>query len=137
VPSSAFELNLLYINNLQVTIYNSRSIATPRPRYKTLIFVHGCFWHRHEDCKEATTPKTRTEFWQDKFDKNVARDKRNIEDLEILGWNVIVIWECELKDPDEVMRSIKRRLNPQTAAYIVRPTPPLLAAEEVAGYSAD
>ena len=71
---------------------------------------------------------------RNKFDKNVARDKRNIEDLEILGWNVIVVWECELKDPDEVMRSIKRRLNPQTAAYIVRPTPPLLAAEEVAGY---
>jgi len=63
-------------------------------------------------------------------------DERNIEDLEILEWNVIVIWECELKDPDEVMRSIKRRLNPQTAAYIVRPSPPLLAAEEVAGYSA-
>jgi len=99
--------------------------------------VHGCFWHRHEDCKEATTPKTRTEFWQNKFDKNVARDKRNIKDLETLGWNVIVVWECELKDPDEVMRLIKRRLDPQTAAYIVRPTPPLLAAEEVAGYSAE
>ena len=60
-----FELNLLYINNLQVTIYNSRSIAPPRPRYKTIIFVHGCFWHRHEGCNQATTPKTRTEFWQE------------------------------------------------------------------------
>ena len=107
------------------------------PRYKTIIFVHGCFWHRHEGCNQATTPKTRTAFWQEKFDKNVARDKRNIEDLETLGWNVIVIWECELKDPDEVMRSIKRKLDPQTATYIAPPTQPLMAAEEMTDYSAN
>jgi len=53
--------------------------------------VYGCFWHRHEGCNQATTPKTRTEFWQDKFAKNVARDKRNIEDLKALGWNVIAV----------------------------------------------
>jgi DNA mismatch endonuclease (patch repair protein) len=52
--------------------------------------VHGCFWHRHEGCNQATTPKTHTKFWQDKFDKNVVRDKRNIEDLETLGWNVVI-----------------------------------------------
>jgi len=67
------------------------------PKYKTIIFVHGCFWHRHEGCKEATTPKSHTAFWKDKFAKNVARDKSNIEELKALGWNVIVVWECEIK----------------------------------------
>lgn len=67
------------------------------PRYRTAVFVHGCFWHRHEDCKIATTPKSNTEFWVKKFDRNVARDARTRELLEEMGWRVIVVWECELK----------------------------------------
>lgn len=67
------------------------------PKYHVAIFVHGCFWHRHEGCKDATTPKTRTEFWLEKFDKNVKNDQIKQEKLRELGWNVIVIWECELK----------------------------------------
>lgn len=67
------------------------------PKYKTVIFVNGCYWHRHEGCKLATTPKTNTEFWQDKFDRNVANDKKHKEQLEKMGWNVIVLWECEIK----------------------------------------
>ncbi len=67
------------------------------PKYHVAIFVHGCFWHRHEGCKDATIPKTRTEFWLEKFDKNVKNDQIKQEKLRELGWKVIVIWECELK----------------------------------------
>lgn len=67
------------------------------PKYHVAIFVHGCFWHRHEGCKDATTPKTRTEFWLEKFDKNVKNDQIKQEKLKEMGWRVIVIWECELK----------------------------------------
>ena len=67
------------------------------PKYHVVIFIHGCFWHRHEGCKDATTPKTRTEFWLQKFDKNVKNDQIKQEQLKELGWRVIVIWECELK----------------------------------------
>ena len=68
------------------------------PKYKTAIFVHGCFWHRHEGCKLASIPKTRTEFWMEKSAKNVANDKKHYEQLRDMGWNVIVIWECELEN---------------------------------------
>lgn len=67
------------------------------PKYHVAIFVHGCFWHRNEGCKDATTPKTRTEFWLEKFDKNVKNDQIKQEKLRELGWKVIVIWECEIK----------------------------------------
>jgi DNA mismatch endonuclease (patch repair protein) len=64
-------------------------------KYKTVIFVNGCFWHRHEECKYATSPKSRVEFWEKKFYRNVERDKQNQKVLKVLGWNVIIIWECE------------------------------------------
>ena len=67
------------------------------PKYRTVILVHGCYWHRHQGCHLATTPKTNSAFWLDKFEKNVARDRRNIEQLEKAGWRVIVVWECEVK----------------------------------------
>lgn len=67
------------------------------PSRKTVIFVHGCFWHRHSKCSRATTPKTRTEYWQEKFVKNVARDIAVQASLAAIGWKVHVIWECELK----------------------------------------
>ena len=67
------------------------------PKYHVAIFVHGCFWHRHKGCKNATIPKTRTEFWLEKFEKNVRNDQIKQEKLKELGWKVIVIWECDLK----------------------------------------
>ena len=67
------------------------------PKYKTVIFVHGCFWHRHENCKYASTPKTRSEFWESKFEGNIKRDKINQTNLIKLGWKIIIVWECELK----------------------------------------
>lgn len=66
------------------------------PRYKAVVFVHGCFWHHHTGCKIATTPKSNTPFWLEKFEKNVARDIRVAAELEALGWRVFVVWECEL-----------------------------------------
>lgn len=75
------------------------------PRLKVCIFVHGCFWHRHPGCVYATTPKTRPEFWSEKFQKNVRRDLANIDALEAAGWTVLIVWECHLKnDPDTLER---------------------------------
>ncbi|MBY4731766.1 MULTISPECIES: very short patch repair endonuclease [Cupriavidus] len=66
------------------------------PRQKAVVFVHGCFWHRHTGCNIATTPKSNTPFWMAKFEKNVARDERVSNELQALGWRVFVVWECEL-----------------------------------------
>ena len=68
------------------------------PRYKTVIFIHGCFWHRHQGCKYKTTPKTNSEFWKQKFMSNVKRDQKNQRRLRETGWNVIALWQCELRD---------------------------------------
>ena len=68
------------------------------PKYKTVIFVHGCFWHRHENCKYASIPKTRKEFWENKFKSNVKRDADIQEKIKNIGWQSVVIWECEIKN---------------------------------------
>lgn len=67
------------------------------PKYRTVIFVNGCFWHKHEGCKYFVWPENNKEFWKNKIEANVERDNRNYELLKELGWNVTVIWECELK----------------------------------------
>ena len=67
------------------------------PKYQTVIFVNGCFWHRH-DCRHAAMPKTRPDFWKAKFKRTIQRDKENYADLEILGWTVVIVWECEIKE---------------------------------------
>lgn len=66
------------------------------PKYRAVVFVHGCFWHRHRRCRAASVPKTNAAFWEEKFARNVARDRRNRSDLRKLGWRVLVVWECEL-----------------------------------------
>lgn len=75
------------------------------PKYKTVIFVHGCFWHHHDGCKYAYIPKTNVEFWKSKIYGNVERDRRNINKLTSMGWKVLVVWECELK------KNAEERLN--------------------------
>lgn len=67
------------------------------PKYKTVIFVNGCFWHGHDGCRYFVIPKTNTEFWTKKIETNRNRDFRKINDIQILGWKVIVVWECQLK----------------------------------------
>lgn len=68
------------------------------PRLSKAIFVHGCFWHRHEGCSKASMPKTRQEYWSEKFSTNVARDAENVAAIEKLGWSVLTIWECETRN---------------------------------------
>lgn len=67
------------------------------PKYNTIVFVHGCFWHLHERCKYARMPKSNVDFWKNKLYRNKERDERNQKELEEMGWKVIVVWECELK----------------------------------------
>ena len=76
------------------------------PKYKTVIFVHGCFWHRHENCKYATTPKTREEFWNNKFRSNIERDLEIHEKIKNLNWRSVVIWECETKNMENLRDKI-------------------------------
>lgn len=67
------------------------------PRLKAVVFVHGCFWHRHHGCRKATVPATRTDFWLAKLTRNVERDRANLSLLKAAGWRVLVVWECQLK----------------------------------------
>ena len=67
------------------------------PKYKTVIEVRGCFWHHHPGCRQATTPSTNVKFWREKFKRNVARDRNTEKQLKKLGWNLIVVWQCDLK----------------------------------------
>lgn len=67
------------------------------PKYKTAIFVNGCFWHMHAGCKYSCVPKTNSDFWKQKLEQNKQRDERNITQMEDLGWKVMIIWQCELK----------------------------------------
>ena len=67
------------------------------PKYKTIIFVNGCFWHKHEGCRYFAWPQNNAEFWKEKIESNVVRDKKQYEELQDAGWRVIIVWECELK----------------------------------------
>lgn len=67
------------------------------PKYRTVIFVHGCFWHYHEDCKEGRIPSSNSKFWKEKLNKNIAKDKKHKLECEALGWKVIIVWECEIE----------------------------------------
>ena len=80
------------------------------PRWRAVIFVHGCFWHRHENCKLARLPKSKLNFWEAKLEKNRQRDKNNQDKLSQMGWRVLVIWECQLKEPRQVAKTIREFL---------------------------
>lgn len=87
------------------------------PKYRTVIFINGCFWHRHEGCRLATMPGTRVDFWRGKFDRNVRNDALHRQQLEEMGWRVITVWECELKKAvfesrmEKLVREIKADSN--------------------------
>lgn len=80
------------------------------PSRHKAIFVHGCFWHGH-DCPRGKLPQTNTEFWKTKIDKNKARDERVVETLQSLGWEVFVVWECEIRSDEKFVRNLTRFLN--------------------------
>lgn len=77
------------------------------PRHRKIIFVHGCFWHGH-DCKRGARPETNADFWNAKIKGNMERDARNTEELKRLGWDVLTLWVCEMKDPDELAERLGR-----------------------------
>lgn len=84
------------------------------PKYDTVIFVHGCFWHRHDCTKGNNVPTNNQEFWLTKFEQNVERDSRNEAVLQDQGWQVLTVWECELNDdPAETIDRITERLDSQ------------------------
>jgi len=108
----------LFANGLRYRLYDKKLSGKPDivlPKYKTVIFIHGCFWHGHENCKYSILPKTRTEFWSDKIEGNKKRDKANIEQLKSKGWNVLIIYGCELKGNkqeqtlDNILNSIQNQ----------------------------
>ena len=107
------------------------------PKHRTAIFVHGCFWHRHEGCRGTTTPKTRTEWWLNKLGSNAQRDKNNQTALNAAGWNVLVVWECESQKTHALTSFLDRRIR-RIASYRVDPSRKdlPLAAEEPGYYRA-
>ncbi|MDR1372918.1 MAG: very short patch repair endonuclease [Dysgonamonadaceae bacterium] len=115
------------------------------PKYKTVIFLHDCFWHRHEGCKYAYTPKTNTKFWVDKITSNADRDKVNLQKLTALGWNVLTVWECEIRheykhdispliDRIEVVLFAQVPKKMSVKFYEERENEILMVAEELAEY---
>lgn len=88
------------------------------PRHRVVVFVHGCFWHRHRGCPKASTPKSRTEFWEAKFAANMHRDSLVVRQLRQLGWRVLIVWECQTKKPatlTKLLSKIPRPPKPRSA----------------------
>ena len=99
----------LHASGFRFRIHNKKLPGTPDivlPKYRTVIMVHGCFWHRHQNCRLSTVPKTNTEFWIEKFDRNVQRDQVNLEKLKDAGFEVIVLWECELRSSSRLEETL-------------------------------
>lgn len=95
------------------------------PKWRTVIFVHGCFWHRHKGCPVATNPKSNAKFWIEKFASNVKRDRRNARRLRALGWRVLTVWECQATaksrletTADRLVRNIRRNNASSKALYV-------------------
>ena len=106
--------SLLHREGFRFRLHDKRLPGKPDivlPRHRTVVFVNGCFWHRHENCKYAYTPKSRQKFWSKRFEETVKRDKKKKEMLTKMGWQVIVVWECELKkQPEKIIADISSRL---------------------------
>jgi DNA mismatch endonuclease, patch repair protein len=102
---------LLHRNGFRFRLHNKKLPGTPDivlPKYKTVIFVHGCFWHQHENCRKARRPTSNVEFWNEKLDKNIERDNRKESELIKAGWKVLTIWDCEIKDEKRIIEKIKK-----------------------------
>jgi DNA mismatch endonuclease (patch repair protein) len=94
----------LFARGFRYRLHSKKLLGKPDivlPMYKTVILIHGCFWHGHEECKYSVVPKTRTEWWIEKIGKNKANDERVISFLRDTGWQVIIIWGCDLKSGKE------------------------------------
>lgn len=104
------------------------------PKYKTVIFVNGCFWHGHEGCRYFRLPKSNVGFWKEKIERNVARDVRNEAELKALGWRVVRVWECEIKtvaQREEYLKRLYNRIVKPAKSYLIETVrdEPSIAAE--------
>lgn len=104
------------------------------PKHNTVIFMHGCFWHRHKNCPRAATPATRQKYWIPKFQRTVKRDKSNRAKLRRMGWDVITVWECELEKPEVLARKLSKLVANTASKYHIPMVEFLKAAEERAVY---
>lgn len=91
------------------------------PKFRTVVFVHGCFWHRHPICRYATTPKSRQEYWLPKFEANLERDARKEAQLRELGWRVLVVWECETKSLEALVARLRLEFDLPLGESLHRP----------------
>lgn len=109
------------------------------PKYKTVIFVNGCFWHGHEGCKYFRLPKSNIEFWKEKIERNIERDRESMQALFYLGWKVIRVWECELRNKANREETLNKIYNsftsPDGCDYSLEETDIPMAAEPETGYS--
>lgn len=101
---------LLHHLGLRFRLHRKDLPGTPDvvlPKYRTVLFIHGCFWHRHPECRFSTSPKSNEAFWEAKFAANVERDARKARELDALGWRVLVVWGCETRDLDRLAARLK------------------------------
>lgn len=106
----------LFSNGFRYRLHDKKMPGKPDivlPKYKTVVFIHGCFWHAHKGCKYYVIPKTRTDWWIDKLEKNRVRDAIAQKQLKKQGWKVVVVWECELKTGkrEVTLNNLIKRIN--------------------------
>tara|TARA_B100000686_G_scaffold260546_2_gene273299 strand:+ start:8052 stop:8465 length:414 start_codon:yes stop_codon:yes gene_type:complete len=105
--------SFLHLNGFRFRLHNKNLPGKPDitlKKYNTVIFVNGCFWHHHKNCKRANIPKSNKDYWIPKIEKNKSRDKKNIADLKKNKWKVLVVWECEVKNMEKISKKITRRI---------------------------
>jgi DNA mismatch endonuclease (patch repair protein) len=107
----------LHANGFRYRLHDKKLPGKPDivlPKYKTVIFVHGCFWHGHEGCRYASVPKTRTEWWVEKIGRNKENDAKAISILKKRGWQVLIVWSCDLKSPNtgKTLDQLSRMVRP-------------------------
>lgn len=136
----------LFSRGLRYRVNVSKLPGTPdivMKKYKTVIFVDGCFWHAHEGCKYSHLPKTNVDFWKHKIARNIARDYATNVDLELAGWRVIRLWECELRTKELRVRTLENLYQSITSIPFTRPYAPAApesspaAAEPTTPYGTD
>ncbi len=104
---------LLHRLGYRFRLHSKKLPGTPDivlPKYKAVIFVHGCFWHQHEGCRKSRRPTSNVEFWNEKLDRNIARDKQKESELKKSGWKILTVWDCEIKDEEALIKKVKKFL---------------------------